>query len=522
MPKHKLRVAQIGENQFWNGQPFTFVQETFERGINKSRLPTAINFQTEVQDSNNVIVMLDKLLRARPGTSLVTSLPDTCIQGIGSYMGYSVIAASGHVYIDGVSIGACHETNDVTFVNFHGYLIILDGLKLKIYDGTVYQELIDGPTASFGLEHNDRLWVAGSTDYPYRVSVSGPNDLFDWGTSGLKLGTFFDITPYDGTGINQSKVTGLAVFYNSVLAFSESKQPIIKRISGTNLATFMAETLITNVSCVSSQTVAMTPIGLVFMARDGLYSINSSGEVTLLSEPLGRILLDTYDLSTLKSIYSSQYGLYIIGYGTTWYAYNVVTHGWFKWTFPFSITSIEQSVDGTYIGTDSGEYLKFSDSIYTDNSIPYQCSVTTGYNSFGISSISKHIYASYITVSNTEDKEVSITFLINYSDMSGYNVSIVKDEDSNTVYNNIDLGGTSSNEFSYNIQIQDLQGWDSDIFGWDSSGSVGFDGRVVNPVVYKLPLSLRCNNIAVNISFESSDIVVQKIEMIGNVLTPAP
>ena len=120
--KYKLNTRS---HSFYS-TPTSFSQASFIEGVNYSVLSTAIDFEKQIADCENMVVALDQFCRTRQGfvkqefnaynssgTAVTLTAP---IQGIGSYDGELVVACGGNIYINGVpSIGTCHATNPVNF-----------------------------------------------------------------------------------------------------------------------------------------------------------------------------------------------------------------------------------------------------------------------------------------------------------------------------------------------------------------------------------------------------------------------
>jgi len=498
--------------------PTSFSQASFIEGVNYSVLSTAIDFEKQIADCENMVVALDQFCRTRQGfvkqvfeaytSSGIAITLTSPIQGIGSYDGEIVIACGGNIYINGLpSIGTCHATNPVNFLKFKDYLFILDGEYLKRYNGSTYSIVPGSPKAKIGLVHKDRLWVVGGNDgylrgnagesldahngdetyavHPYTVYVSGPRDEEDWGyISSNSLGTFFEFDAYVEDNVNYpNEITGIALYSNSVIIFKTGQYQRIYRIDGSTLSDFSATPAYEGNTSINQQTVASTASGVFYMHNDGVYVSGGESSVSLVTKNINNRFLPEFNnptegiyLSTLRAEFDSVNGLYLIGYNTRLYAFNIYTNGWFRWSLPSSMTSIKKLEDGLYIGTSKGSILKYMKSDATgastyydwsDNlgeNVPITSVLTTGAYPFTDSTVVKHIKHCYLMFEAAEQGEVDIKFLSNMAPVFGVGVQTEYDVVDSVVHSPTSYSGISTLSKRIVIGVSESQGWDEGTF----------------------------------------------------------
>lgn len=524
-------------------QPFTFSQKSFVGGINSSVLPNSVSPEKEMVDCSNMIVALDMFLKTRYGFSkLDDSIVGKAVRGMTYFGDALAVAADSTLYVNGVSVGTLDSSSGpVNFLNFHGELLIMDGGQLKRYNGTDgLRTVTNAPKASFGVIHKERIWVAGSPDEPYTVFVCGPNDIEDWGSAGLSLGTFFQFDPYDTSSTTApNEITGLTVYMDAVIVFKRGAYPRVFRIDGNDTASFVASEVGEGVTCINPQTVASTPIGIFFLSHDGVYLLSASSQdsIMLASSLINAKFLSSFTLSNLWAVYYNKYGVYIIGNGTTLYVLNIYTKGWFKWDLQSNIECITVSNEKLLLGTDVGTILEYLENTYDDWStslekdVEIESELTTCAYEFNSSSLTKLITTCYLALEAIQEGTITVTFTVNQASLYGVQVQTLYKQTGvdlagvatfEAVRTGIGSGGLAPKTMKYILETESDVGWDDSNFAWDGGTTIGFDGRINMPYVHKMNIGARGITLTAHIKASGTPITLQSIGFLGAVLQPAP
>ncbi len=232
-------------------------------------------------------------------------------------------------------MGECDTSGVVSFIEFGDKLCILDGGQLKVYDRNSYQTIETAPQGRYGLIRGNRLWIAGDPVNPNTLWYSAPFDLTDWGFSGLRLGGFFDVNPTSG-----SWISGIALFFDTILIFKDGNEKKIYRLDGTTQSNFTIRDIIGGTTCSSWRTPAFTQIGTVFYSQNGVFSFDGSQSVVV---PISTKILDKINFTEPTKCIGILWGpesLYLLAYENTIYALNINVGAWFKWVFPYKITAM--------------------------------------------------------------------------------------------------------------------------------------------------------------------------------------
>lgn len=529
----KLKFDRIRESPYY-GDIRPFRQFTFAGGINYSMLPTGIDFEKEMVDCSNMFVGLDNILRVRYGTTKwYDSGVEGSVHGMGSYRGKLVYAVSDKVFMENTEIGICASTGTVTFINAKGNLYILDGGTLKRFDGITYETVPNAPQCRYGLYHHNRLWVVGDVSNPSRLWISGINDDEDWGMTGYQLGSYIDIDPFDN-----STITGIGLFSNSIVIFKDGELPRIHRVDGlpavVDSELYQASNPL-NVSvmvdvgnsCINPDTVVMTSVGVIFMAKDGMYVLEGKDNImTSISSNINRdLMLGNFNHLTAKAVFYPILGLYVLASDSIVYVYNVYSKGWFRWDFAeYKVTGVANI--GTYLvfGTDDGRVFYMDTTHAKDDGEDITATLTTGYYTLGSIAISKYVSDVYIMVDLPTVGEVSVIARPNYAPVYGVAMQNLYNEDQNAIeYAGSGIGGLELGEKKFDLLSEPLfSGFDLAGFGFDVSETLGFDGRVLKPYLHKLELGTRCVNLGFYFEFKGVLASLQELEIIFYPITEAP
>ena len=529
--------------------PIMISQSDFSGGINKSKLQSTIDATKEVYDTINTVVNIGSHIKTRSGISRVdTFIPNPAnpaypgtakIQGIGEYQDYALVATGGEIYKfkeaiteDLVSkeifkatsevtfIGNCHPDNKVNFLQFHGYVLIMDGGTLKRYNGTTFELVPNAPCIRDGIILKDRFWGVGEegmfnvevganwyydpelgiyingyyengrfieTTYTgvneechaYAVYVSGPNDIEDWGYHGEQLGTFFEFDPYAvSTTKEPNRITGISIFAESIIVFKTGENPRIYRIDGSDTSSFQSTLLLEGSSCWNENTVAATPVGLFYLAKDGVFALTGGQEIiTLASSKFDKRMLNDLKKEHVEGIYDPVNGLYIIGCDRVFYVFNVYTKGWFKWETLSYINCLRFLERGIYFGTTQGTILFYNQTSFKDYSegleltLPVFTTIETALYNFDQPGIAKFIKYCYLIFECDKGVTLNIEFFAKQSDMFGIGSISEYDIFGQKSLNAVDtVKGTTPNTKTITVNSEDPETfWDDESFIFDST-----------------------------------------------------
>ena len=445
-----------------------------------------------------MVLAKDGIFKTRPGTVKVfeSTAP---IRGLGSYGQSLAIATDNTLYVGGVARGSCDTTYTVGLVEFKDVLCILDGGNLKVYDGVSITTVSIAPKARFGLSRTNRLWLAGDPDNPSTLWYSGVNDYTDWGETGLELGGFFDINPTAG-----SWISGLALFFDTILIFKDGNEKKIYRLDGTTQENFTVRDVIGGTTCVSHRTTAFSPVGTLFYSDSGVYSFDGSKSVVV---PIATKILDQLnftDNSKVSAVFWADESLYLLAYENYIFAFNVNVGAWYKWEFPYTISAITVVGKNCYIGTEEGKVYRLDWNVYDDDGEAIESSVSTPFYDLGDSSITKYIKYVYMFIFPYGGGTLKVDFDADYATLRG-----------------VFTGGAGiSPSGSLDFTFEAGAGWDDPNVGWDDP-NVGWDGVIAVPLVVKIPISARCRNIQFIVHSDDTPFSLYGVEISGAVLRPA-
>lgn len=499
--KYKIEPKSFSTNQAYD-TPILVSQSDFSSGVNNSVLQTAINPENEVYYSENLYVDIKSQLKTRPAFTLHTSTPSSAkindtfgIQGIGDYAGKIIFAINGKIFLadeieevyevsniphrvstELTEIGSCEKNVKVHFLPFHNATYIMDGGPLKRYSSDhQYVENVDNaPYARFGLVYKDRLWVAGEEGYfndddneechAYGVYVCGPNDAEDWGKHGLKLGTFFEIDPYEvSSSTFPNKISGLELFGESILVFKTGTYSRIYRIDGYSTDTFQIIKVHEGSTCINPFTVTSTPLGVFYLSNDGVRVISDQTQpAELVSSRLDPKALKEILKQNVEAAYDMLSGNYILVAEKEIWVFNVYTRGWFYWIPPSPIICTRKLERSIYFGTLNGAILCLNKDEFReynettgDMNATIQSVVETAAYSFGQISIAKYIKNCYVLMEVPHSAFLKFELKSSRPNLQGIgaiNQYSIKEDD------------------GLNPEVYDSL-WDNDLYIWDGEMS---------------------------------------------------
>lgn len=436
--KYQFEPKSFSTNQAYDA-PILVTQSDFSGGVNNSRLQTAIDVEKEFFYSENLFIDIQSQVKTRPAfVNYASVVPyhrsPYGVQGIGEYGDYVLLAYGGKIFrckermvqneitqifhkegYDFEEVGECAPNVKVQFLPFHSHTYIFDGGILKRYNDENGVELVpNAPYARFGLVYRNRLWVAGNEglfndedDEPchaYGLYVCGPNDAEDWGKHGLRLGTFFEIDPYEvSTSTNPNRISGLTLYGESIMLFKTGAHARVYRVDGTTTDSFQMSRVHEGSTCVNPFTVTVTPLGIFYLSPDGVRVMGDQSQpAELVSSKLNQDALLDINLPEAESVYDPDTGNYIIGSTKAVWVFNIYTRGWFYWRAPSQIHCIRSLERGLYFGTLLGtmlclnteefrEYNEQTDSLDTITTI-----LETAAYDFGHTSIAKYMKNCYM------------------------------------------------------------------------------------------------------------------------------
>lgn len=419
--------------------PLLITQSDFSGGVNNSKLQTALNVEKEFFYSENLYIDIQSQIKTRPAfTVYAATIPESRslygVQGIGEYGQYVLVAYAGKIFrckerivmdeitqiyhkegYDFEPVGDCAPDVKVQFLPFHSHTYILDGGILKRYSDTNGVETVpNAPYARFGLVYRNRLWVAGNegvfndgTEEPchaYGLYVSGPNDDEDWGKHGLKLGTFFEIDPYEvSSNESPNRISGLTLYGESILLFKTGFHSRVYRVDGTTTESFQMSRVHEGSTCINPFTVTITPIGIFYLSPDGVRVMSDQAQpAELVSSKLNNESLADLSTPDAEATYDPNSGNYIVTSTKAVWVFNVYTNGWFYWKAPSQIHCVRRLEKGIYFGTLLGSLLCLNDEEYreyneqTDSLDTITSIIETAAYDFGHTSITKYLKNCYL------------------------------------------------------------------------------------------------------------------------------
>lgn len=483
---------------YWGDRFITFAQRTFKGGIHTSVPPNEVNQSEELSDCLNVVLAKDGILKTRPGAERVQFTGGKVV-GLGAYGNSLVWAMNGKVYVNGEEVGECNTDYDVSFVEFGGKLCILDGEQIKYFDGVSIITIDTAPQAKFGLVRGNRLWVAGDPINPSTLWYSGVNDVTDWGFSGLKLGGFFDVNPSSG-----SWISGLGLFFDTILIFKNGTEKKIYRLDGTTQSNFTIREVIGGTTCFSDKSVTFTQIGTLFYSIDGVYSFDGSQSVIV---PIAVKILDRIAFQYPEKVKAAFWGsenLYLLAYEDEIYVLNINVGAWFRWKFPFKITAITVVKNDCYIAGDNNWIYKLSWDVYKDGTEDIESVIKTAFYDFGDAAVTKYVKYAYFFIYPYGGGTLDIKFNLDFSYLRG-------------PYEGSEPPVQIPTEL---LSFEAGAGWDDLALGWDDESSA-WDTVVAVPLTLKVPTSARCRSIQFIFRSPATPFSLYGIELAGAVLRPA-
>jgi hypothetical protein len=308
--KGRRQAAVTSKNLVMNG------------GLNYAQSPANIADNELTRAANMIYDPDTDQLMARPGCSIVTSVPLT--GGITSAYYYVKdsttayhIAACGDklYYLDGTTysaIGTIESGSSPSFVTFNSKLLIADGgTGIKTWDGTTYSAITTSPNASSLTVIKNRV-VANAVDEDDSVYMSKTNDETDWDTTssaiGLKAG-FGDLLSVNAFGV-----------YNDDLIVSKTGDAS-KRLYRVNVgSSTTSEWYVSSLSYNNAATSANTMVG----AWNNIFFIDTDGFKTLKGiQEYGDLEVDRIG-NKINTVFTSTANLNFVAYLPT---YNSV---WFN------------------------------------------------------------------------------------------------------------------------------------------------------------------------------------------------
>lgn len=255
---------------------------------------------------------------------------ENVLLGVEFYRGAAIVAraqTSGNPKLFVVSSGSAAHVDlstsirlgaNVSRVRFASYNF--NGTeKLFIVDGVGYPLVLENLLAS-GLSQLSSS--NGSTDLEGASHVTVFKDhIFAANGRNIIFSAPFeddDFTTANGAGIIDvgSTVTGLVVFREQLIIFSESK---INRLVGNSVADFQVQPIATDIGCIAGETIQEISGDVVFLAPDGLRTIagterNQDFSLATISKPIQKELVSLTSVnSALPSVVireKSQYRMF--------------------------------------------------------------------------------------------------------------------------------------------------------------------------------------------------------------------
>lgn len=136
------------------------------------------------------------------------------------------------------------------------------------HDTDSYTVTDDIPTGEFPLLHKERLFLAGNTTYKNRLYYSTTYSM-DYIQSATATVTYEDIAPDDSDEIMQ-----IADFLNSVTILK--KNSIRRLYTEGSASQWSLSAVLSPVGTTASDSVAIAPIGIIYLGFDGFYLFNGN------------------------------------------------------------------------------------------------------------------------------------------------------------------------------------------------------------------------------------------------------
>ena len=477
--KFKIEPKSFSTNQAYDA-PILVTQSDFSGGINNSRLQTAIDVERELFYSENLYIDIQSQIKTRPAFVNYASVnPESRaqygMQGFGEYGDYLLMAYGGYIYrckerlvmdsttfiyhkegYDFEIVGECEPNVKVQFLPFHSHTYILDGGKLKRYNNEdLVEEVPNAPVCRFGISYRNRLWVAGNEGFfndeddepchAYGLYVSGPNDAEDWGKHGLKLGTFFEIDPYEvSTNVRPNQISGMTLYGEAILVFKTGAYDRVYRVDGTTTDSFQMSRVHEGSTCTNPFTATITPLGVFYLSPDGVRAMSDqAAPAELVSSKLSKDALRDINLPDAESVYDSDSGNYIITSSRAVWVFNIYTRGWFFWRPPSEVHCVRSLERGIYFGTTLGSILCLNDEEYreyneqTDTLDTITSIIETAAYDFGHTSITKYLKNCYMLMELPYSAALKFEFRSSRPSLHGVgtlNQYSIKDKDDDDPY----------------------------------------------------------------------------------------
>lgn len=188
--------------------------------------------------------------------------------------------------------------------------------------------------------HQGRMWMAGNTDFPFRLYYSSALDAEDWSSVAPSNGGSLDLTS-DG---DPEGITAIFPPFQGRLYVATRRR--IYEITGSSPDDFVVRAVTQGIGCVGHNSVAATPNDVIFASDRGVHSlirvqVSDQSEVTFLSrdiQTLWTTLLNRQLLNRCQAVYdevSNSYIITCVGSGsqqnTITLVYNIEFGTWTTW-----------------------------------------------------------------------------------------------------------------------------------------------------------------------------------------------
>lgn len=139
------------------------------------------------------------------------------------------------------------------------------------------------PLGSLMILHDQRVFIAGNTTYPSRIYWSEINkpDIFD-------PDNYDDIRPDDGDNIT------LMAEYYGIMNIGKDNSMQKYYTDGNQTTDWYVSDLYSTIGCVAPYSVSVSPKGIIYLSRDGLYMFNGQN-VTHMSDTVTPVIDDISD-----------------------------------------------------------------------------------------------------------------------------------------------------------------------------------------------------------------------------------
>lgn len=278
----------------------------------------------------------------------------------------------------------------------------LSGLTMLTLGGTP-------PTGKFIALYKNHIMIAGDPTYPDRISYSGLDSPESWG-----------VTDYDDVVTSEGDpITGLFL-HGALDALVIAKMSSLHVLQGASVDSFTIRQVAGNIGIIAQDSVASTPVGVIFASTDGIYLFDGYNTVPIFGK-----LKNTWRTGINKKMLSKAVGIYYEGkYYLFIASSNSVlldevfvldlekdTRPWTRFSgWEVASAAIYKEYNEAYLllGDSDGQIHKFSEDLVTDNGVGITAYVETRDTDGGSLEVIKRFRQLFVDSSNTENININL------------------------------------------------------------------------------------------------------------------